>query len=85
MAREILYLKAVSFLCFLQDYIYSLNGKDRSFLTQEYRCIDACWVYTIVALDDVLLQLRIQADDSGFSCLFLNYGKFSSLQYLPPA
>ena len=54
MAREILNLQPVAFLCLLQDHIYSLNGKDRTFLAEEYRCANAGRVNVIIALGYML-------------------------------
>ena len=85
MAREILHLQAVAFLCLLQDHIYSLNGKDRSLLTEEYQCANAAWDYVIIALCDVLPELRVQAYDSSLACLFLYYCKFLAVLYLSTA
>ena len=53
-AREILYLQAVAFLCLLQDHIYSLNGKYCSLLAEEYRCANAGWGNVIIALGYML-------------------------------
>ena len=54
MAREILNLQAVAFLCLFKDYVYSLNGKYRSLLAEEYRCANAGWGNVIIALGYML-------------------------------
>ena len=84
MAREILNLQPVAFLCLFKDYVYSLNGKDRSLLTKKYRCANAGWVNVVVALGYMLPELLVQAYDSCFACLFLDYSKLFGVQYLPP-
>ena len=84
MATEILDLQAVAFLGLFKNYIYSLNGKDRSLLTKEYRCTNSGWLNVIIALGDVLPELRVQADNSCLACLILDYGKLFGVQNLPP-
>ena len=49
-AREILHLQTVAFLCLFKNYIYSLNGKDRSLLAEEHRCANAGRGNVIIAL-----------------------------------
>ena len=49
-AREILHLQPVAFLCLFKDYVYSLNGKHCSLLAEEYRCANAGWGNVIIAL-----------------------------------
>lgn len=84
-ARKILHLQTVAFLCLFKNYVYPLNGKYRSFLAEEYRCANAGWVNVVVALGDMLLQLRVQADNSCLACLFLYYCKFLAVLYLSTA
>ena len=48
-AREILHLQPVAFLCLFKDYVYTLNGKYRSFLAEEHRCANAGWSIMSIA------------------------------------
>jgi len=74
-ATEILNLQSVAYLNLLKNDIYALNRKYRSLLAEEYRCANAGWVNVVVALGDMLPELRVQAYDSCFACLFLDYSK----------
>ena len=53
-AREILHLQPVAFLCLFKDYVYSLNGKHRSLLAEEDRCANAGRGNVIIALGYML-------------------------------
>ena len=69
MAAKILYLQAVFLLNLLQDYVYALNGEDRTFLADQNRGFQSDWFDVSVTFPYMLLQLRIQPKCPLLACL----------------
>ena len=54
-AAKVLYLQAVFLLNLLQDYVYALNGEDRTFLTYQNRGFQSDWSDVSVTFPYMLL------------------------------